>query len=72
MPPTEPAEPRFPTIGLNLAGGLVLALFAGLAAAWWEERRDPTIYSTSAIAQSSTVPVIAVLRSCTKPGEVSA
>lgn len=67
MPPTEPVEPRFPKLGLNFAAGLALALCAGLAAAWWEERRDPTIYSTAAITESSTVPVVAVLRSCAKP-----
>jgi uncharacterized protein involved in exopolysaccharide biosynthesis len=67
MPPSEPVEPRFPKLGLNLAAGVMLALFAGLAAAWWEERRDPTIYSTAAIAELSSVPLVAVLRS-SKPG----
>lgn len=62
MPPSQPVEPRFPNVALNLSAGLVLALFAGLAAAWWEERQDPTIYSTAAIAESSTAPVVAVLR----------
>ncbi|HKD69408.1 MAG TPA: hypothetical protein VKB84_21395 [Candidatus Binataceae bacterium] len=62
MPPTQPVEPRFPRLGLNLGAGLVLALLAGLAAAWWEERQDPTIYSQTAILESSPVPVVAVLR----------
>ncbi len=72
MPPTEPIEPRFPRADLNLAAGLVLALFAGLAAAWWEERRDPTIYSAAAIAESAPAPVVAVLRACAKPGAAGA
>jgi uncharacterized protein involved in exopolysaccharide biosynthesis len=63
MPPTQPLEPRFPQAGLNLSAGLVLALFAGLAAAWWEERQDQTIYSPAAIAQCGDGPVVAVLRS---------
>jgi uncharacterized protein involved in exopolysaccharide biosynthesis len=63
MPPTQPPEPRFPQAGLNLSAGLVLALFAGLAAAWWEERQDQTIYSPAAVAQSADGPVVAVLRS---------
>jgi uncharacterized protein involved in exopolysaccharide biosynthesis len=72
MPPSLPVEPRFPNVGLNLCAGLVLALLAGLAAAWWAERQDQTIYSTAGIAESSTVPVVAVLRSCAKPGAASA
>ena len=66
MPPSVPIEPRFPDAGLNLGAGLVLALCAGLAAAWWEERHDQTIYSSAAITQSVVTPVVAVLRTCPK------
>ncbi|MGO9057233.1 MAG: hypothetical protein ACLQU2_07565 [Candidatus Binataceae bacterium] len=68
MPPTQPVEPKFPKFALNLCAGLLLALFAGLAAAWWEERQDPTIYSVAAIAELCSDPVVAVLGSRAKGG----
>ncbi len=67
MPPTEAIEPSFPKFGLNLAAGLILALLVGFAAAWWEERGDPIIYSVDAIGESAAVPVVAVMRS--HPGQ---
>ncbi len=72
MPPSQPLEPKFPKFALNLSAGLLLALFAGLAAAWWEEHQDPTIYSVTAIAESCSDPVVAVLGSRVKGGSVRA
>jgi uncharacterized protein involved in exopolysaccharide biosynthesis len=70
MPPSEPLEPAFPKLELNLAAGLLLAIIAALAAAWWEERLDPTIYSVAAAMESANEPVVAVLRAL--PGGRSA
>jgi uncharacterized protein involved in exopolysaccharide biosynthesis len=62
MPPSQPLEPKFPKFAINLFAGLLLALVAALAAAWWEERLDPTIYSVAAVVESAGEPVVAVLR----------
>ena len=59
--PNLPLEPAFPRPGINLAAGLVLALILGVGAATWEERHDPKICSTAAIAEAVGVPTIAVL-----------
>ncbi|MGH7934195.1 MAG: GumC family protein [Candidatus Binataceae bacterium] len=62
QPPTEPLRPIFPIIWLNLIAGMVLAAGAGLGAAYWEEERDPKIYSAAAISDvSGGLNTIAVL-----------
>ncbi len=68
MPPSQPLEPKIPNFVLNVCAGLLLAVFAGLATAWWEERQDQTIYSVAAIAESFTEPVVAVLNSNVRRG----
>jgi uncharacterized protein involved in exopolysaccharide biosynthesis len=72
MPPSQPLEPKIPNFVLNVCAGLLLALFAGLATAWWEEHQDQTIYSVAAIAESFTEPVVAVLNSNVKGGTARA
>jgi len=39
-----------------------LAMCAGIAAAYWEEQRDPRIYSAAAVEEASGVSTIAILR----------
>ncbi|MGH7915458.1 MAG: GumC family protein [Candidatus Binataceae bacterium] len=60
--PTLPMMPSFPIIWLNLLAGAVLGVLAGIAAAFWEEQRDPRLYSTAAVEEASGVSAIAVLR----------
>jgi len=60
--PTQPMSPVFPVIWLNLLAGAVMAGCAGLAAAYWEEQRDPRIYSAAAVEEASGVSTIAILR----------
>lgn len=60
--PTQPLQPALPNVWLNLVAGLVLALAAGIAAAWWEEQTDEKIYSAAAIAGASGLSTVAVLR----------
>ena len=60
--PTQPMSPVFPAIWLNLLAGAVLAAGAGMAAAYWEEQRDPRIYSAAAVEEASGVSTIAILR----------
>jgi uncharacterized protein involved in exopolysaccharide biosynthesis len=60
--PTQPMSPVFPVIWLNLLAGAVLAAGAGMAAAYWEEQRDPRIYSAAAVEEASGVSTIAILR----------
>jgi len=60
--PTQPLTPVFPIIWLNLLAGVVMAGCAGLAAAYWEEQRDPRIYSAAAVEEASGVSTIAILR----------
>lgn len=61
--PSEPLEPTLPKVWLNLVAGLVWALIAGIAAAWWEEERDEKLYSAATIEKVSGLSTIAVLRS---------
>ena len=60
--PTEPLEPTLPKVWLNLVAGLVWALIAGIAAAWWEEERDEKLYSAATIEKVGGLSSIAVLR----------
>ncbi len=60
--PTQPLSPFFPVIWLNLLAGAVLAAGAGFAAAYWEEQRDPRIYSAAAVEEASGMTTIAILR----------
>jgi uncharacterized protein involved in exopolysaccharide biosynthesis len=60
--PSEPLEPVFPKIWLNLIAGALLALVAGAGAAYWEEQSDPKLYSRVAVEESAGVSTIAVLR----------
>jgi len=60
--PTYPLSPVFPVIWLNLLAGAVLAFVTGFAAAWWEEERDPRLYSAAAVEEESGISTIAVLR----------
>jgi uncharacterized protein involved in exopolysaccharide biosynthesis len=62
QPPLEPDRPVFPIVWLNLIAGLVLGAGVGLGAAYWEEERDPKIYSAAAIADACGLNTIAVLR----------
>lgn len=62
QPPTEPLQPVFPIIWLNFLAGAALAMGAGVAAAYWEEQRDPRLYSAVAVEEASGVSTIAVLR----------
>jgi uncharacterized protein involved in exopolysaccharide biosynthesis len=61
QPPAEPLQPIFPVVSLNLTVGLLLALALALAAAYWAEERDPTIYSRSAVAEATGLPIVAIV-----------
>jgi polysaccharide biosynthesis protein PslE len=61
QPPDQPLHPVFPVVWLNIAAGLFLALALGIAAAEFDERYDPRIYSSTSIVKESGLPVIAVL-----------
>jgi uncharacterized protein involved in exopolysaccharide biosynthesis len=60
--PTQPSMPAYPIVWLNLLAGAVLAIGAGVAAACWEEQRDPRIYSAAVVEETSGVSAIAILR----------
>lgn len=59
--PNLPLQPAFPLVWLNLLAGTILALAGGFAAAYLEERFDPRLYSTAAIAQATGLSTVAVL-----------
>lgn len=61
QPPIIPAQPISPNVPMNLLIGLLLAGTFGLAAAFWEEERDPRIFSSAAVNASSGLPIIAVI-----------
>jgi uncharacterized protein involved in exopolysaccharide biosynthesis len=60
--PMLPTEPSFPIVWLNLLGGLVLALGAGVAAAYWDETQDHRIYSPHTVTEVSGLSTVAVIR----------
>ena len=59
--PTLSPEPASPNLRANLAAGFALAMVLAVGAAYWEERHDPKICSTVAIAEAAGLPTIAVL-----------
>lgn len=59
-PPELPLRPVFPIVWLNLAVGFVLAAGLGIAAAEFDERRDPKIYSTVTIERETGLQTVAV------------
>ncbi len=59
--PTLSPEPASPNLRANLAAGFALAMVLAVGAAYWEERHDPKVCSTAAIAEAVGVPTIAVL-----------
>ena len=61
QPPAEPVQPIFPSLPMNLAVGLLMALALGLAAAYWAEERDPRIYSSATITEATGLPIVAIL-----------
>ena len=61
QPPIVPVQPVSPNVPMNLTVGLLLAGAFGLAAAYWEEERDPKIFSASAVKAASGLPIIAVV-----------
>ncbi|MGH7906472.1 MAG: GumC family protein [Candidatus Binataceae bacterium] len=62
QPPELPLAPAFPKLWFNLIAGLALAAAAALGAAYWEEQRDPRLYSAAGIAHASGLATVAVLR----------
>jgi uncharacterized protein involved in exopolysaccharide biosynthesis len=61
QPPTYPIRPIFPNVPLNTAAGIVLGLIFGVAAAYWQENSDETLYSPAAVSEVSGLPVAAVI-----------
>ena len=59
--PDLPLSPVFPNVLLNLLAGMVLAAGIGLAAAWFEERNDPRLFSVRALEEVSELPTLATL-----------
>ena len=61
QPPIAPVQPVSPDVPLNLCIGLLMAAAFGLATAYWEEERDPRIFSSAAASAASGLPIIALL-----------
>jgi uncharacterized protein involved in exopolysaccharide biosynthesis len=61
QPPIAPVQPVSPNVLLNLCVGFMMAGAFGLAAACWEEERDPRIFSSGAVNAACGLPIIAVL-----------
>ncbi|MBF6569743.1 MAG: hypothetical protein IVW54_12805 [Candidatus Binataceae bacterium] len=61
QPPIVPMRPILPIVWVNLLAGALLAVGLGVAAAHWEEQRDPKIYTSTAISEVSGLSTIAVL-----------
>jgi len=60
--PLVPMKPKFPIVWLNLIVGGILAASAGLAAAYWEDRRDPRVYSPFTISEVTGLGTVAVVQ----------
>ena len=60
--PMLPTQPIFPIVWINLLGGVVLALAAGIAAAYWDETQDHRIYSPHTVTEISGLSTVAVIR----------
>ncbi len=61
QPPNAPLQPESPNVPLNLFIGLLMAGVFGLAAACWEEERDPRIFSSGAVKSASGLSIIGVV-----------
>jgi uncharacterized protein involved in exopolysaccharide biosynthesis len=61
QPPNAPLQPQSPNVPLNLCVGLLMAGAFGLAAACWEEERDPRIFSSGAVNAASGLTIIGVV-----------
>ena len=60
--PLLPLKPKFPIVWLNLLVGAFLAVAAGLSAAYWEDRRDPRVYSPFTISEVTGLSTVAVVQ----------
>ena len=60
--PMTPLKPKFPIVWLNLLVGSFLAVTAGLSAAYWEDRRDPRVYSPFTITEVTGLGTVAVVQ----------
>jgi uncharacterized protein involved in exopolysaccharide biosynthesis len=61
QPPMLPTQPSSPSVPLNFAVAIVIAIVFALAAAYWAEEQDPRIYSSSVVNHLTGLPVIAVV-----------
>jgi polysaccharide biosynthesis transport protein len=61
QPPILPLRPDFPDVLLNLLVGAIAAVGLGLAAARFEDQRDPRLYSARSVEQVSGLPTVATL-----------
>ena len=59
--PMLPTEPKFPIVWLNLLVGVVIALGAGIAAAYWDEMQDHRIYSPYNVTEITGLSTVAVI-----------
>lgn len=62
QPASMPLEPISPKVWFNLLVGFVLAVVAGVGAAYWEEEHDDVIYSAAAIDLAAGLKTVAVFR----------
>ena len=60
--PMLPSQPKYPIVWMNLLGGIVLALVAGMGAAYWDEMQDHRIYSPYTVTEVSGLSTVAVIR----------
>lgn len=60
--PMLPSQPKFPIVWVNLFGGIILALGAGIAAAYWDEMQDHRIYSPYTVSEITGLSTVAVIR----------